>query len=51
MRVIVAQKDSFWQVQFNNVTNITFANNIYTVIDNGTSHSFNKDNYIIFIIN
>lgn len=51
MTVIVSQKNNFNQTQLDNVTSISFANNIYTIVAGGVSRSYNKDNYVIFIIN
>lgn len=51
MTVIVSQKNNFNQTQLDNVTSISFANNTYTIVAGGVSRSYNKDNYIIFIIN
>lgn len=51
MTVIVSQKNNFNQTQLDNVTSISFADNTYTIVAGGVSRSYNKDDYIIFIIN
>jgi len=48
MQVIVIAKTNFAIVEYNSVTSITFANNIYTI--NGTN-SYNANSYIVMIIN
>lgn len=51
MVVVIHQKGTFNVTQLNNVDSISYANNIYTVVVNGVSSTYNKDNYIINIIN
>ena len=51
MTVIVSQKNTFNVTQLTNVSSISFANDTYTIIAGGTTRTYSKINYIIFIIN
>lgn len=51
MVVVLQQKGTFNVIQLNNVDSISYASNIYTIVINGVSSTYNKDNYTINIIN
>lgn len=51
MTVLVSQKNTFNVTQLVNVSSITFANDTYSITAGGTTTTYSKASYIIFIIN
>ena len=51
MTVLISQKNSFNVTQLTNVSSISFANDTYSITAGGTTSTYSKTSYIIFIIN
>lgn len=50
MRVLIKHKTTFNTIEYNNVTSISFASNIYTIVHGGVTTTYSAADYLVSLL-